>query len=604
MFAIKISRKTILLALCCILAFTFQSVSLMLTHSAASDEEMYLLAAYRYVIQGKIDIAIDHPPFVKQIAGLPYFFMKIKFPTPDVEGVLARDEPFNQWMYGARFLYSMGNPAETMIIRSRLMFVPFGILLALLLFNWAREIGGDKAALYSLAFFALTPTLIANSSVAMMDLTVAAFWFGSLYFLFRYFKARGFKDLIYAGLSFGIALASKFSPIMMIPMIYLLSFWFVWSQPVSSWEKNLRLPFWLLALVTVPVITHRFSALAFSPLILLWLGRLFPRVNFFTNVRLQVALKIAFIVLALAFGIVALVYYQPHYWFDKFRPFNLFFRGVAIFRGHALSGQTTFLFEKTSTTGWWYYYPLTLPLQLPIPLLLSSILGLFALGLWKKLGGAKGACLWLMPLAYFFISSFVNKTQTGIRYLLPVFPFLILWGGAGAAWLQSLLPKKMSWVFPWLVIGWQAVSVLPEFPSYFSYANPLASLLGGKEHVLGFSSGGLGQDVKRLRNYVRKAGIPRVYALLHWDSYEELDYYGIPNIWGKKARRELQQKKPGVYVIDRVNYIWMKERPELRWLKSRPPDDTVGESFLIYRLPGAESVTSRNLPVSGSGAGT
>ena len=598
---LKTNRKTVGLAACALLVFSLQSIILMLTHSAGSDEEMCLLAAHRYVVQGKIDIAIDHPPFVKQWAGLPYLFMKIKFPTKDVDSVLARDEPFNQWMYGARFLYSMGNPAEQMIIRSRLMFVPFGILLALLLFHWARETIGESAALYSLAFFAFTPTLIANSAVAMMDFTLTTFWFGNLYFLFRYFRDRKSKDLVYAGICLGLALASKFSPLMMVPLLYLLCFWYAWSHADTALEKNLKVPFWALALATILIATHRFSALAFSPLIFLWTRRLFPRVNFLADRRLQAALKMSFMVLAIAFAILAIDYYQPYYIFHKFRPFKLFFRGMQIFRGHALSGQTTFLFEKTSKTGWWYYYPITLPLQLPIPLLLSSVLGLGVLARQGKLRGAEGALLWLMPFAYFFLSSFVNKTQTGIRYLLPVFPFLILWAGAGAAWLQSLIPKKITWVFPVIFVGWLAVSVLADFPSYFSYANPLTKLLGGKEYVLGFSSGGLGQDVKRLRNYVRKEGITHVNAMLHWDSFEELKYYGIPNMWGKRARRALENKKPGVYVIDRVNYMWMKDRPELGWLKTRPPDARVGESFLIYRLPGPESVTSPKPSASGAG---
>lgn len=592
--------QTVLWAACFILFFSFQSILLMLTHSAGSDEEMYLLAAYRYVIQGKIDIAIDHPPFVKQLAGIPYLFMDLKFPTDEVNGVLARDEPFNQWMYGARFLYSMGNPAETMVIRSRLMFVPFGFLLGILLFNWARETIGERGALYSLAFFALTPTLIANSMVVMMDFTSTTFWFGNLYFLYRFFREQRSRDLAFAGICLGIAMISKFSPIIMIPIVYLMSFWFAWSQPCSSFGGNSRVPLWALIPLTIMVITHQRSALAFSPFILLWAARFFPRVNFLQNVRLQAALKIAFIVLAITFLVVAISYFQPFYWFHKFRPFKLFFKGIQIFRGHALSGQTTFLFGDTSKTGWWYYYPITLPLQLPIPLLIASIMGIFVLARQKKFNGVDGACLWLVPAAYFFVASFVNKTQTGIRYLLPVFPFLILWAGAGAVWLQSLFIKR-AWIFSLVFIGWLAASVLPEFPSYFSYANPLTKLLGGKEYVLGFSSGGLGQDVKRLRNYVRKEGISQVNAMLHWDSFEELKYYGIPNMWGKRARRALEKKLPGVYVVDRVNYIWMIERPELSWLKSRKPDATIGESFLIYRLGKEGSVTNPNRPVSGAG---
>ena len=579
-----IRLKTVLLATCAIIFFSFQSVFLMLTHSASSDEEMYLLAAHRYVVQGKIDIAIDHPPFVKQLAGLPYLFMDLKFPTKEVDGILARNEPFNQWMYGALFLYSMGNPAESMIIRSRLMFVPFGILLGLLLFNWAREVNGETAALYSLAFFALTPTLIANSAVVMMDFTSTTFWFGNLYFLFRYFRDCKTKDLAYAGICLGIGLSSKFSLIMMIPIVYFMSFWFVWSETRMPFEKKPPVSLWALIPIIVMVITHQSSALAFCPLILLLAARFFPRISFLQNVRLQAALKIAFIVLAIAFTVVAVCYFQPFYWFHKFRPFKLFISGINIFRGHALSGQTTFLFGDTSKTGWWYYYPITLPLQLPIPLLVASILGVFFLVRRGKFRGAGGACLWLVPAAYFFVASFINKTQTGIRYLLPIFPFLMLWAGAGVAWLQSFFKNKMAWAFSLAFIGWLAPSVLPEFPSYFSYANPLTNLLGGKEHVLGFSSGGLGQDVKRLRNYVRKEGISQVYAMLHWDSFEELKYYGIPNLWGKRARRALESRKPGVYVVDRVNYIWMQERPELEWLKSRPPDAKIGESFLIYRI--------------------
>jgi len=199
----KMGRKAFLGAAVCIFLFTFQSAFLMLTHSAGSDEEMYLLAAYRYVKHGVIDIAIDHPPFVKHLAGLPFLFMDLNFPREEVEAVLARSEPFNQWMYGARFLYSMGNPAEEIVIRSRLMLLPFGILLGLFLFDWTNKVSGPVAALYSLVLFSLTPLLIACSSVVMMDFLATTFSFGAFYFLFLYFRSLKFKDLIFSGISTG-----------------------------------------------------------------------------------------------------------------------------------------------------------------------------------------------------------------------------------------------------------------------------------------------------------------------------------------------------------------------------------------------------------------
>lgn len=68
---------------------------------------------------------------------------------------------------------------------ARLPNVALGALLGLVVWRWAAELWSPNAGLVALFMFVFEPNIIANSSLATLDVGVAAFFFISLFYLWR-----------------------------------------------------------------------------------------------------------------------------------------------------------------------------------------------------------------------------------------------------------------------------------------------------------------------------------------------------------------------------------------------------------------------------------
>jgi hypothetical protein len=92
--------------------------------------------------------------------------------------------------------------------------------------------------------------------------------------------------------------------------------------------------------------------------------------------------------------------------------------------------------------------------------------------------------------------------QLGIRYVLPVIPFMILFASQAAGWLDF----KRFPVRSVMTIGLAALMLLSlrYYPEHLSYFNEFAGgPLGGREHLLD-SNLDWGQDLGGLERYLRE----------------------------------------------------------------------------------------------------
>jgi hypothetical protein len=79
-----------------------------------------------------------------------------------------------------------------------------------------------------------------------------------------------------------------------------------------------------------------------------------------------------------------------------------------------------------SQTGWWYYFPVALVLKTTIPLLLMSLVSVF----WAVVRMIRHRDLrfmWLLiPATVYMIFVLFSNIDIGVRYMLPLFPFIII----------------------------------------------------------------------------------------------------------------------------------------------------------------------------------
>src|SRR3990167_2072842 len=173
------NRKTNIIASCLLIFVFFITIFSMSGDNVTMDESSHLPAGYSYVSQQDMRINPEHPPLVKDLAGIPLLFIKgINFPY----NIKAWTSEINsQWDYGFYFLYKMGNPVDTMIFWGRIPMILILLLLVFYIFKWTRELygsasspeAGNKAGLIALSLFSFSPTFLAHGRLVTTDVAAA-----------------------------------------------------------------------------------------------------------------------------------------------------------------------------------------------------------------------------------------------------------------------------------------------------------------------------------------------------------------------------------------------------------------------------------------------
>src|SRR6266571_3812455 len=190
--------------------------------SLTPDERAHLPAGYAYWVEGEFRLNPEHPPFVKLLCAAPLLFMDLKVPPTEPPA----GATFHNYIakFGTAFL-SQG--LDRILFWGRLPVVGLGLLLGSLVFSWSRRIHGQAGAgLVSIFLLALEPTLLAHSHFITTDVALACFTIMAFSFLWRFCEAGGDgRHLILAVAGMGLALASKFSAVVLLPLFFLL--WFL-----------------------------------------------------------------------------------------------------------------------------------------------------------------------------------------------------------------------------------------------------------------------------------------------------------------------------------------------------------------------------------------
>src|SRR3989338_7665710 len=210
-FSGKLARATVFLSLAVMLFFLMNVSG---KESAVMDELAHIPAGYSYLKYQDMRLNPEHPPLLKDLAALPLAFMELNFPaelkawTTDVNG---------QWIMGDEFLYKSGNDPDRIVWWSRLGPIALTVLLGFFLFKFGTEFFSAKVGLVALILFAFSHAVLAHGKYVTTDVAAAFGFFTALCYFLRYLKEPSRKNLIWAGVFFGIAQALKFSLVLLIP---------------------------------------------------------------------------------------------------------------------------------------------------------------------------------------------------------------------------------------------------------------------------------------------------------------------------------------------------------------------------------------------------
>ena len=552
--------------------------------SLTMDEVAHLPAGYGYLTQKDMRLNPEHPPLIKDLGALPLLFIKnIKFPS---EIPAWKSDINGQWNFGRYFLYNTGNPADKMILWGRMPMILILILLGFFIFKWAKELFGNKAGLLALFLFSFSPTLLAHGRLVTTDVGAAAGVTVATYYFLKSLKSPTKKNIIIAGIVFGIAQLLKFSAVLLVPFFGIIGLvW--WLKKSGTFLQTIRTGF-LVFLIGFLLIWPVYQFHTWN----------YPKDRQVSDTEFYLKDTPEFIKKPIIFAS------------DKpiLRPYALYLTGVSMVFQRVAGGNTTYFLGEVSNIGWRSYFPIVYLIKEPLAFhILTLIALLYAACLVRRSLGGGGAiknriCVWLrlhfpefsmlVFVGIYWAVSIQGNLNIGIRHLLPVFPFTILLvSGAVSNLLKEPFLKLKCFLLAFL-ISWQAVSVISVFPHFLAYFN---ESVGGPESGYKYvvdSNLDWGQDLKGLKNWVEKNGIDTIY----------LDYFGggdpqyylgtkFSPWWGSRNPKELPK---GSYLAVSASFLQGgqgKKIPGLQapegyylWLNEYSPVAKIGYSIFIYKI--------------------
>jgi hypothetical protein len=184
------------------------------------------------------------------------------------------------------------------------------------------------------------------------------------------------------------------------------------------------------------------------------------------------------------------------------------------------NGGPSYLLGERRMTGWWYYYPVTLAVKVPLAfwLLVAARAGLSSRRSPRPID--RGWVLPLIVVAFLLAAILGSKRNYGVRYLLPVATPAIVWVSAMAE-----CGRRSRWIAA-IGVGGMAASVGLIHPHELSYFNALAGGPIGGRQILSDSNLDWGQGAQSLASLQRARPELRDLTLFYFGDTDPA-YYGV-----------------------------------------------------------------------------
>lgn len=474
-----------------------QMLTVISRKSITVDELVMIPSAYYHLVDGDFQFVNEHPPLSKILAAVPLLFIQPNEQKIDATNSPGIDDP--EWATLSTFWDRNAKTFAAISFWTRVPLILLTLGLGILIFTFARTLFGPRTAVFAVALFSLEPTTIAHGRVVQTDVVAA---FGYLLFfvaLYRYAEAPGWRRAVYLGAAAAVAILAKYS-MLLVGVVLPPAFIFLW------WRNSRRRDVFAHAVVVIVSMWIAVNAAYFFQFDSLDAAD-------YAWIRTTFAADSATVIRATAL----LSYILPHE----------FVLGILFQYVHNQQGHSTSLLGMYSQMGWWYYFPVAFALKTTLPFLLLSVTSA-GWSIFKLVKDRDLRFVWLLvPAAIYSVFVLFSHINIGVRYLLPMFPFLII---LGARLLDELLRVRyvLATAAVVLVCGWTAVEAWRAYPDHMSYMNQLASR-APHWWYLSDSNVEWGDDLSRLAVYLKERGETSV-ADATLGGFGILRFYGIERV--------------------------------------------------------------------------
>ncbi len=390
-------------------------------NSAIVDEIAHIPAGYSYLHYGDYRLNPEHPPLMKDLAGLPLQFMHLKFPdnepawTTDVNG---------QWESGWNFIYHLGNNADAILFWARLpiLLVAIGFGVFLYWFCWRRW--GVAVALLALGFYTLSPNILAHSTLVTTDLGATVFSFLAIVAFGRFMTKPTRAHFLVLSLALAGAQVAKFSSVLLYPLLGLGAVVMVWAAESNWWERTR---------------TYVGGFVGASALSLIWVWIFYIPHTWNMPVAVQDKLIEGSLPSSNVAG-VAQFLMGLNDW-SVFKPLVQYLLGLAMVFGRVAGGNVTYFNGQITDQSFHGYFPELFVVKTQVALLVLMVMAV-AFVVWRIWTKHKPAVIerfkghfrehvleWSLGAfaVFYFLVSVAGNLNLGIRHILPIYlPIFVL----------------------------------------------------------------------------------------------------------------------------------------------------------------------------------
>jgi hypothetical protein len=528
------------------------------------DEGFHLAAGYAYLRTGDYRMRTENPPLGKLLNSLPLLLLN---PDPHT------DDPVwqvpDRMRFGRVFLYHNRLLADAILFPARVVTIFLSLVLALAVALWARRQFGAGVALLACFLCCLDPNLIAHGRYVTSDVIATLFIFLACAAWTEFLNSRRKRALVAAGIVLGLALASKFTALTLLPVFALLYLIRWWQRAEGLSARHLVTSLLLAGMIGALVI-----GVVYAPDTVRLFTHPPPPVERFADRG------------GLSGQLLSIIPFVKHL------PAHPYLLDLLDFAEHVRTGHEAYLLGQLRRHGWWHYFLVAFAVKTPLAVLLltagAAVAGvgfLFRKRLLERLRAAPPQ--WTMvivpPLVLFGVAM-SGGHNLGLRHILPVYPFLFIAVSAAVLGLASGRRRALVAGLLVVVVSLEILESVKIHPHYLAFFNLAA---GGPEagpRYLVDSNIDWGQDLKKLKAYMLAHELP--YVCLCYFGNASVRYYkvrerNIPGAQDLEGRANLDcvvaisaTPLQGVYVAANM----------YRWLRELQPTARIGYSIYVYDL--------------------
>lgn len=551
-----------------------------LRESITVDEVAHIGAGVSYLQKLDLRMNLEHPPLAKALAAIPLVLSGVHADYSDLSWRVSNHGiggMLGEWRWGHSVALLWNNPRST-VFWARVPMLLLTLVLGILVYRYASEMGGRWGGLLCVAAFATTPTFLVFGPLVLTDVPIAFACLLTMWSFASLWQTPNRRAAVIFGLMLGAAFLTKFSS-------GLLLFCFL------AFRLILRV----------------------APLPEMPKGR--EELRVWRRVRGRY-MRRGILVAALTVYVVYFIlsWREPTDWLDMLghstaslflrrmlMPAYLYLRGLIFFA--FASSRPAFLLGHSYEHGVWFYFPVVFVLKSTLAFLLMLILAVPIALIWRSRRGDASVipggtrfhwrAVWVFLVV---ISGFcmLSRMTISIRHFtIPILLMILLlaplpsilgrlsangWRGARVASAAYVLLAIIS-----------LAAVVHAYPYYFPFLNSL-SFGSPAHHLVTDSNLDWNQALLEVNEYVERHGLDQVL----------IDEYGLndPTVYVPRGQfwncQEPQPSDGGHWAV--VSADMIEDAHNCAWLLQFPHQPLAGGSMYAFQLPAI-------LPAAGTAGG-